>query len=183
MSSAIKAAEAFGALATIVGGVIMLSMLITVLFTGMNKCWWLTTASFLLANTVFQLLTFAIFNHDLCKVDTTELGTRTYTDCTVADGAAYAISASIFYLLGSIAMFLVPPPRAPLIEFEAGWRHDVATEENHHLEQNNKSDPELAEPYVRVKSDVVTSVNDELQDRQKDPNKHHFNHKRPAVEL
>ena len=60
MSSAIKAAEAFGALATIVGGVIMLSMLITLLFTGMKKCWWLTMASFLVANTVFQLLTFAI---------------------------------------------------------------------------------------------------------------------------
>ncbi|KAL7522779.1 hypothetical protein ACHAWX_007479 [Stephanocyclus meneghinianus] len=188
MSSAIKAAEAFGVLATIVGGVIMLSMLITVLFAGMHKCWWLTMALFLVANTVFQLLTFAIFNHDLCKVDTTDLETRTYTDCTISEGAAYAISASIFYLLGSIAMFLVPPPRVPLIEFESGWRHDAATKENHHSDENNKSDPELAEHYVMpnrhiVNSDAISNVNEELPDRQKDPNKHQFNRTRPAVEL
>lgn len=45
---------------------------------------------------------------------------ETFVDCSIAEGAAFAISAVLFYLLSSIGMFLVSHPTQPLIRFE-GW--------------------------------------------------------------
>ena len=76
-------------------------------------------ASLLTVSTAFQLLTFIAFNDDGCKDDAVN---ETFTNCSVEEGAAFAISASLFYLLSSIGMFLVSHPQVPLVSLQEGWR-------------------------------------------------------------
>ena len=89
------------------------------MFTGTNKPLWTTMASLLTVSTAFQLLTFIAFNDDGCKDDAVN---ETFTNCAVEEGAAFAISASLFYLLSSIGMFLVSHPQVPLVSLQEGWR-------------------------------------------------------------
>lgn len=118
-SSSLKAARAFGVLAPLLGGVVTIWVFISIMLTGTNKCCWITMASLLIASTVFQLITFIAFNDEGCKDDAEN---EIFVDCSIAEGSAFAISASIFYLLSSIGMFLTSHPKVPLVQFEEGWR-------------------------------------------------------------
>mmetsp|Transcript_22414 Transcript_22414/g.40181 ORF Transcript_22414/g.40181 Transcript_22414/m.40181 type:complete len:304 (+) Transcript_22414:78-989(+) len=118
-SSSLKAARAFGVLAALFGGVVTMWILISIMFTGTNKPLWITMASLLVASTAFQLIIFIAFNDESCKGDNVN---EIFVDCSIAEGSAFAISASLFYLLACIGMFIVSPPRVSLIRFEKGWR-------------------------------------------------------------
>lgn len=103
------------------------------MFTGTNKPLWTTMASLLTVSTAFQLLTFIAFNDDGCKDNAVD---GTFTSCSVEEGAAFAISASLFYLLSSIGMFIVSHPQVPLVSLQEGWRGGadvakVSSEEAH----------------------------------------------------
>ena len=98
-------------------------MLISIAFTGVNRALWVAIASLFVACAGFQLITFVAFNDESCKEEP-RLDTYSYVDCSIDEGSAFAISASLFYLISSIGMFTVSNPRVPLVEFEQGWRVD-----------------------------------------------------------
>mmetsp|Transcript_29565 Transcript_29565/g.50348 ORF Transcript_29565/g.50348 Transcript_29565/m.50348 type:complete len:224 (+) Transcript_29565:311-982(+) len=118
-TSSLKAARAFGVLAAVFGGVVSMWILISIMFTGTNKPLWITMASLLVASTIFQLITFISFNDEACKDNVED---KIFVDCSIEEGSAFAISASLFYLITSVGMFFISPPRVAIIGFEEGWR-------------------------------------------------------------
>lgn len=121
-SSSIKAARAFGVAAALLGGITVLAMLSAV-FLGAGRALWITYASLLTACTVFQLLLFLVFNDDECKSD--QNFPQISVKCSFDEGAAYAISACLFYLVSAVGMFATPPPRAPLVRIKCDWAGEV----------------------------------------------------------
>jgi len=124
-SSALQAARAFGVLAPLIGGITMVWVLVTILLSGTNRPLWITQGSLLVAATAFQLISFVAFHDPICD---DEPLAETYVECIISDGSAFAISAAIFYLLSSIGVFVLAPPRVPLVGFERGWRGGRVTE-------------------------------------------------------
>eukprot|EP01083_Nonionella_stella_P041007 111209_1 len=81
----------------------------------------------LLSSAVFQLITFIAFNDNMCKDQKLN---EIFVKCTVDEGSAFAISASLFYLLSGIVMLFIYAPKVPLISFEEGWRGDKTANNN-----------------------------------------------------
>jgi hypothetical protein len=141
-SSSLRAARAFGVLAALTGGVAMMWMLISITFTGTNKSSWISIASLLVGSTALQLITFVAYSDDMCQGKPN----LSYVKCSIVDGSAFAISASIPYLLSSIGVFFVAPPEVPLVGFDEDWRGRRAQEER----ENETIQTPMADTAVRV---------------------------------
>jgi len=108
-----EAARVFGALATLIGGIVLLAIIYQ-LYWGMSQVggqlWKASVGSLLLVCMGFQILTFLVFDSNGCKG---------HDECKVGSGASASISAAVLYLLTGVAVFGTIPPRGALLKWDA----------------------------------------------------------------
>jgi hypothetical protein len=117
-----KAAQAFGVLAAIFGGITMLILLTPLCMSTMNKGLWNFLAFLEILCLILQGLTFLIFNTDLC-----DSSTNTSVKCSIDGGASTAIAAMVLYLLAAIVICKTPYPDAPLFKFSQDLNVDTTS--------------------------------------------------------
>lgn len=155
LSGSHKAAQAFGVLTPVVGGIIMLQLLAQFICR-QGKCTRVFSSVVMFLCVVFQGLTFIIFNDDNCKSETVvdENGNeaRTARKCTVDTGAKEAIAAMAMFLLAGLLICKIPSPETPLfkISFDSMESEQIPSAD---------TDEPTVEPTNYEKRTVTESIN------------------------
>lgn len=105
VDAAVEAARAFGVLASLLGGIVLLVMSIGHFFV-LPLILWRIILSFLFVIAFFQILTMSFFGSDLC-VDLEDVDIL-YDDCLPDEGAACSIVACIFWITAGVFTCLLP---------------------------------------------------------------------------
>ena len=105
VDAAVEAARAFGILASLLGGIVLVAMIIGHLLV-FPLILWRIILSFLFVIAFFQILTMSFFGSDLCG-DADGVGII-YDDCLPDEGAACSIVACVFWITAGVFICLLP---------------------------------------------------------------------------
>lgn len=113
VDEAVEAARAFGVLASLLGGIVLVAMIIGHLLV-FPLVLWRIILSFLFVIAFFQILTMSFFGSDLCG-DADGVGVL-YDDCLPDEGAACSIVACVFWITAGVLICLLPRRTVTVIQ-------------------------------------------------------------------